>query len=85
MCSSINCMRAPVSLQPVHEHEQHQPGHIHEAPFKSGGSWVDRVGDTWLFNAGRQIGDVPATIEIDFDRRTARWASLAGIEDRDLQ
>lgn len=60
-------------------------GHIHEAPFKSGGSWVDRVGDTWLFNAGRQIGDVPATIEIDFDRRTARWASLAGIEDRDLQ
>src|SRR5512139_158526 len=28
-------------------------GHIHEAPFKSGGSWIDRAGDTWLFNAGR--------------------------------
>jgi Icc-related predicted phosphoesterase len=60
-------------------------GHIHEAPFKSGGSWIDRVGDTWLFNAGRQIGDTPARIEIDFDRQTARWVSLAGVEERELQ
>ena len=60
-------------------------GHIHEAPFKSGGSWVDRVGRTWVFNAGRQIGDVPARIEIDFGGLTARWISLAGIEERLLQ
>ncbi|HSV19086.1 MAG TPA: metallophosphoesterase [Casimicrobiaceae bacterium] len=60
-------------------------GHIHEAPFKADGSWVDRMGDTWLFNAGRQIGDVPARVEIDFTRETARWVSLAGIDDRSLQ
>ena len=54
-------------------------GHIHEAPFKAAGSWIDRIGDTWLFNAGRQIGDVPARIEIDFDRKAARWISLAGL------
>lgn len=60
-------------------------GHIHEAPFKSGGSWIDRVGDTWLFNAGGQIGDVPARVEIDFARQTARWISLAGMDERSLQ
>jgi Icc-related predicted phosphoesterase len=59
-------------------------GHIHEAPFKSGGSWVDRIGDTWLFNAGRQIGDIPARIEIDFALQAARWISLAGVEERSL-
>jgi Icc-related predicted phosphoesterase len=60
-------------------------GHIHEAPFRRGGSWIDRAGDTWLFNAGRQIGDVPARIEIDFAQGHARWISLAGIEERSLQ
>jgi len=59
-------------------------GHIHEAPFKSGGSWIDRIGDTWLFNAGRQIGDIPARIEIDLGQQAARWISLAGVEDRSL-
>lgn len=59
-------------------------GHIHEAPFKNGGSWVDRLGDTWLFNAGRQIGDIPARIEIDFAQGSARWISLAGVEERGL-
>jgi Icc-related predicted phosphoesterase len=60
-------------------------GHIHEAPFKSGGSWIDRIGDTWLFNAGRQIGDIPARIEIDFAQEAARWISIAGVEERSLQ
>jgi Icc-related predicted phosphoesterase len=60
-------------------------GHIHEAPFKTGGSWVDRIGDTWLFNAGGQIGDVPACVEIDFKEKTARWISLAGVEEKILQ
>jgi Icc-related predicted phosphoesterase len=60
-------------------------GHIHEAPFRSGGSWIDRVGDTWLFNAGGQIGEVPARVEIDFARDTARWISLAGVDERSLQ
>jgi len=60
-------------------------GHIHEAPFKTGGSWIDRIGETWLFNAGRQIGDVPARIEIDFEQQTARWISIAGVEESALQ
>ena len=60
-------------------------GHIHEAPFKTGGSWIDRIGDAWLFNAGRQIGDVPARIEIDLAAGRASWISLAGIDERALQ
>ena len=60
-------------------------GHIHEAPFRNGGSWNARIGDTWLFNAGNQIGDVPARIEIDFAQRSARWVSLAGVEEQALQ
>ena len=60
-------------------------GHIHEAPFKAGGSWIERVGETWLFNAGRQIGDIPARVEIDFKQQAARWISLAGIDERALQ
>ena len=60
-------------------------GHIHEAPFKTGGSWFVRMGDTWLFNAGRQIGDVPAHIEIDLAQKSARWISLAGLEETLLQ
>jgi Icc-related predicted phosphoesterase len=60
-------------------------GHIHEAPYRNGGSWIDRVGDTWLFNAGRQPGDVPARIEIDFDRALARWITIEGVEERVLQ
>ena len=60
-------------------------GHIHEAPFRTGGSWIDRIGDTWLFNAGRQIGDIPARVEIDFIAQSARWISLAGVEEKTLQ
>ena len=47
-------------------------GHVHEPPFKPDGGWADRIGDTWVFNAGRQIGPVPAHIEIDLDAGTAR-------------
>jgi Icc-related predicted phosphoesterase len=59
-------------------------GHIHEAPFKADGGWADRVGGTWLFNPGRQIGDVPAHIEIDLALGTATWWSLAGVQERTL-
>ena len=57
-------------------------GHIHQSPFTSEGSWIDHVGSTWFFNAGKQIGAVPARIEIDLDGGAARWVSLAGVEDR---
>jgi Icc-related predicted phosphoesterase len=64
---------------------QHQPdivlcGHVHEAPFARDGSWVDRIGQTWLFNAGRQIGDIPTTISIDTKAGEAAWFSMEGAE-----
>jgi Icc-related predicted phosphoesterase len=55
-------------------------GHIHEAPFKAEGSWADRIGHTWVFNAGRQIGPTPTHIMIDTGANEAAWFSLAGAE-----
>jgi hypothetical protein len=55
-------------------------GHIHESPFKRDGSWVDRIGETWVFNAGRQIGEIPAHVIFDTDCERAAWFSLAGAE-----
>ncbi len=55
-------------------------GHIHEAPFQGGGSWVDRIGDTWVFNAGRQIGPVPTHVVFELSREQALWFSLAGAQ-----
>ncbi|MGH8532069.1 MAG: metallophosphoesterase family protein [Gammaproteobacteria bacterium] len=64
---------------------QYQPdlvltGHIHQSPFRAGGSWVDRIGQTWVFNAGRQIGPCPTHVTIDLGERRAAWFSLAGNE-----
>jgi len=55
-------------------------GHVHEPPFKPAGAWADRIGATWVFNAGRQIGPVPAHIEIDLGTDSASWRSLMGVE-----
>ncbi|MBL8531175.1 MAG: metallophosphoesterase [Hyphomonadaceae bacterium] len=55
-------------------------GHIHEAPFKAGGSWADQLGRTWVFNCGRQIGPTPTHIAINTEAREAAWFSLAGAE-----
>jgi Icc-related predicted phosphoesterase len=65
--------------------ERHRPdmvltGHIHQSPFRTGGSWVDRIGDTWVFNSGRQIGPVPTHTIIDTDVGRAEWYSLAGAQ-----
>jgi Icc-related predicted phosphoesterase len=64
---------------------EHRPdlvlcGHIHQSPFREGGSWIDRVGDAWVFNAGCQIGPVPAHVVFDTDAAEATWRSLAGSE-----
>lgn len=68
---------------------QHQPdlvltGHVHEPPFKPAGAWADRIGGTWVFNAGRQIGPVPCAIEIDLGAGTATWRSMLGAETLEL-
>ncbi len=59
-------------------------GHVHQPPFKPDGGWADRIGPTWVFNPGRQIGAVPTRVEIDFDAQRARWTSLMGVEEIDL-
>jgi Icc-related predicted phosphoesterase len=55
-------------------------GHVHQSPFRSGGSWVDRLGDTWVFNAGREPAPTPPHVVFDTTERTATWSSLAGTE-----
>lgn len=48
-------------------------GHIHQAPWIDGGTWHARLGRTWVFNAGKQIGKVPPHITIDTEAATAHW------------
>lgn len=55
-------------------------GHIHNSPFYAMGSWHDRMGDTWVFNPGRQMASIPTCISIDFDTMQATWESSEGEE-----
>lgn len=55
-------------------------GHIHNAPFYPDGSWIDRMGKTWVFNPGRQMGPEPSFLTLDFDQMSARWLSLEASE-----
>lgn len=71
--------------------DRHRPdvvltGHVHEPPFKPDGAWADRIGDTWVFNAGRQIGPVPAHIDLDLALAdgSATWVSMLGVEEARL-
>jgi Icc-related predicted phosphoesterase len=59
-------------------------GHVHDPPFKPDGAWADRIDDTWVFNAGRQIGPIPTHVEVDTEVGTARWWSMLGTEEIDL-
>ena len=60
-------------------------GHIHNSPFFDEGSWIDRIGRTWVFNPGRQLGPRPSTIILDLKEMTAEWSSLEGHSIRDLR
>lgn len=53
-------------------------GHIHNAPFSSKGSWIDRLGKTWVFNPGRQIGPHPTYLAFDLEAMRVTWISLEG-------
>jgi Icc-related predicted phosphoesterase len=55
-------------------------GHIHQSPFVKGGSWADRIGATWVFNAGRQYGVPPAYIAIETTVGEAVWISAMGVQ-----
>lgn len=60
-------------------------GHVHNSPFYPDGSWIDRIGRTWVFNPGRQIGAQPTSISLDLDAMTAEWNSMEGHSVRDLR
>lgn len=59
-------------------------GHVHQSPFVPQGSWADRIGDTWVFNAGHQVGPIPTHVVVDTDGPRAYWLSLYGAETADL-
>jgi len=64
---------------------QHEPdlvfaGHIHQAPFRKGGCWTDKVNATWVFNAGHQYGAPPAHIAMDTVAREAIWISAMDVQ-----
>ena len=55
-------------------------GHVHQSPFVKDGSWVDRIGSTWVFNTGRHFGAPPAHIVLDTTTEEAFWFSAAGAQ-----
>lgn len=55
-------------------------GHIHNAPFRQGGSWYDRIAGTYVFNAGYQMGELPPYLVFDLQESGVFWGSLAGEE-----
>ena len=55
-------------------------GHIHNAPFRQENGWYDRIGQTWIFNAGYQMGELPPSLVFDFSSGEVTWSSLAGVE-----
>ena len=60
-------------------------GHVHQSPFVPGGSWIDRLGETWVFNTGQQPGDEPAHIAFELTEDHAIWLStLAPAEAQKL-
>ena len=59
-------------------------GHVHQSPFIADGSWYDRLGDTWVFNVGQQMGRPPTHIMLDLENDKAYWFSAYGEQSIDL-
>ncbi|MBG1233445.1 metallophosphoesterase family protein [Aestuariivirga litoralis] len=55
-------------------------GHIHQSPFTSAGSWVDRVGQSWVFNVGQHPGAPPAHLVFDSVANEVVWFSMMGVQ-----
>ena len=69
--------------------ERHQPsivisGHVHQSPFITDGSWFDRIGATWAFNAGLQPGRPPTYMVLDIDEGTVFWLAAGHEQYIDL-
>jgi Icc-related predicted phosphoesterase len=74
--------------------ERHTPGvvlcgHVHESPFVEAGSWVDRIGSTWVVNSGRERRTMPPPrpphIIFDTETRLATWWSSEGTAELSLE
>jgi len=70
--------------------ERYQPaivlsGHVHQSPFVPEGSWADRIGPTWVFNAGHQMGALPPHILFDTTDPMAFWKSMPMAEEIHLE
>ncbi|MBR0937555.1 metallophosphoesterase [Bradyrhizobium jicamae] len=59
-------------------------GHVHQSPFIPNGSWYDRLGYSWVFNAGLQPGWPPAHIVLDLDEGKAFWLAAGDEQVIDL-
>lgn len=60
-------------------------GHVHNAPYYGPeGSWIDRIGHTVVINGGRQIGEKPATVELEVENGTLVWCGMEGCEEQQL-
>jgi hypothetical protein len=57
---------------------------VHQSPFIPDGSWFDRLGATWVFNAGLQAGRPPVHIVLDIDDGTAFWLAAGDEQVIDL-
>src|SRR6201994_3025232 len=69
--------------------KRHRPsvvisGHVHQSPFIPDGSWFDRLGETWVFNAGLQPGRPPAYIVLDLQTAEAFWLAAGEAQRIDL-
>lgn len=69
--------------------DAHQPdlvlsGHIHDAPFRDDGSWISKIGSSWVINVGRSAGPIPAHAIIDLAGGTATWWSAHGTDEQTL-
>jgi Icc-related predicted phosphoesterase len=60
-------------------------GHVHQSPFIADGSWFDRLGETWIFNAGMQPGRPPTYVVLDLDVGAAFWLAAGDAQWIDLK
>lgn len=59
-------------------------GHVHNSPFREHGSWIDKIGETWVFNPGYEMSSLPPYIVLDLEKMQAKWVSSMGTEQVDL-
>ncbi|MGI9521267.1 MAG: metallophosphoesterase family protein [Hyphomicrobiaceae bacterium] len=55
-------------------------GHVHQSPYIAGGSWADKIGSTWVFNAGFQMSPPPPHLLIDLGALEVYWMSIPMVE-----